>query len=308
MTEENTGPQLPRTWQEDGPDFDAWRLRMSKTDLFGIPSGLPTLDKATRGVNGLVIINGKPGEGKTSLILQIVTHAAQLGIPVLYFLTEMASFLLYARTLARLAKVDFWDVVKQTPEKRAVVQQAEAQVQKFWGNVTIADSRSVPRGRFTLYEIQVWTHSLTQKFGRAPVVVVDHVQNIDSGFPSTNLKDRMDVVASTLASLASRYQTTVLGISEKNRANYETAAMEGSMGSASWEYNADILMSLMAEPRASGIKSQSHGSKKLVKSANAAPVVPDKRALDLVILKQRLMPPTSVPLWFYPEMSLFVPR
>jgi len=294
-------PSLPKTWPEDWQDFDAWRRAIAEKPLFGVPTGIPSLDAATRGLAGLVVIPALPGAGKTCLALQIGTHAAEQGHVLLYISTEMLSHFLYARTLARLAKIDFWDVVNQPQPKKTVLDQAVARARAFWDRVYIADIRSAVNAALSLWHVEQWIIQIGNRHGVAPIVVIDHAQDIEPGRQFLGLKERMDFVAVTLAQFASLYRTTVIAISEKNRASYGLASMGSSMGSASWEYKADALINLETEDERTAAGSSGRERKRHEHGGNAL----GPRRVDLVIVKQRVMPPTTVSLKFYAEMSMF---
>jgi len=78
-------------------DFDA-----------GIPSPFDQLDGKTGGWQraNLIVIGGRPGNGKTALGLQLAYHAAHHGHPVLFFSLEMTHQELAERLLAQRTRID----------------------------------------------------------------------------------------------------------------------------------------------------------------------------------------------------------
>ena len=80
-------------------------LEMAENNQFpalGIPSGLPNLDRLTRGwkEGELIIIGSRPSVGKTTLALTLARNAAvEFGAPTAYFSMEMPATLLTERLI-----------------------------------------------------------------------------------------------------------------------------------------------------------------------------------------------------------------
>ena len=74
----------------------------------GLPTGLNSLDRITRGISkeDLVIVAGRPGMGKSSLMVDVINHVAGVG-PSLVFSMEMGQTLFIERLLANRARVPF---------------------------------------------------------------------------------------------------------------------------------------------------------------------------------------------------------
>src|SRR3990172_8330412 len=58
-------------------------------NMIGIETGLGELDRATLGLDGLIVLGGIAGKGKTSLALQLAFDACAKGTPVIYYSLEM---------------------------------------------------------------------------------------------------------------------------------------------------------------------------------------------------------------------------
>ncbi|MBZ5513908.1 MAG: replicative DNA helicase [Acidobacteriia bacterium] len=74
----------------------------------GIPSGFADLDALTGGFvpSDMVILAGRPSEGKTALALEFLLRAAKAGHPVAMFSLEMSRTSLVLRLLCREARID----------------------------------------------------------------------------------------------------------------------------------------------------------------------------------------------------------
>ena len=74
----------------------------------GLPSGYPALDEATTGFGPgeLVIVGGRPSQGKTSFVMDVVTNGAkERGAPALVFTREMPTDSLVLRMISGEARV-----------------------------------------------------------------------------------------------------------------------------------------------------------------------------------------------------------
>ena len=86
-------------------------LKNGRQDI-GIPSGFPDFDEKSSGFRGgqLIIFCGRPGMGKTSLALDICTHASSpkpgCGFLSYFFSLEMSSEEISARLLSKLSGVN----------------------------------------------------------------------------------------------------------------------------------------------------------------------------------------------------------
>lgn len=76
--------------------------------LTGVPTSLDWLDMQTAGLQrgDLIILAARPSVGKTAMAVQVATHAALSGLPVLFLSLEMTGAQLTDRMLAHVAGVD----------------------------------------------------------------------------------------------------------------------------------------------------------------------------------------------------------
>jgi replicative DNA helicase len=83
--------------------------RNRPTDLLGLPSGIPALDRQTRGYQRgeLTVCGAASGVGKTSLMVQAAIANAGQGVPTLLFSLEMTKAQLLRRVLSAVSGVPF---------------------------------------------------------------------------------------------------------------------------------------------------------------------------------------------------------
>jgi replicative DNA helicase len=88
---------------------EAERAATERRIVSGVPTGLRALDTATRGwqPSNLIIVGGRPGDGKTSLMLQMASAASAHTMTAVVSL-EMSRRELGFRWLAHEAQVDAW--------------------------------------------------------------------------------------------------------------------------------------------------------------------------------------------------------
>jgi replicative DNA helicase len=77
-------------------------------ETLGVPSGLKYLDKLLRGFKEqeLIILAGRPGMGKTSLLITIAVNAAKQGLRVAFFSLEMSEEQIVNRIVSMLSGID----------------------------------------------------------------------------------------------------------------------------------------------------------------------------------------------------------
>ena len=83
------------------------RLAKNKSDITGISTGFPDLDRLTSGFheNELIIVAARPGVGKTAWTLNVATHAAMnSGKSVAVFNMEMSAEQLVMRMISSIGK------------------------------------------------------------------------------------------------------------------------------------------------------------------------------------------------------------
>lgn len=101
---------LPKPMVEDLPDYYK-TLGDGSRALLGIETGIETLDKATMGLSGVVLLGGIAGQGKTSLALQIAYETCVRETPVIFYSLEMPKRAIYTKILNRLSGVSYADIL-----------------------------------------------------------------------------------------------------------------------------------------------------------------------------------------------------
>jgi replicative DNA helicase len=91
---------------EEAKHFD--RRCNKPFDIIGVSSGFPAIDEITMGwqPGHLVIIGGRPGMGKTAIMLELMSNAAKFGNPIGVISLEMSNQQLMQRLICSESKAD----------------------------------------------------------------------------------------------------------------------------------------------------------------------------------------------------------
>jgi len=285
-----------------------------KQEYIGIRTGLAGLDKATLGLDGLLILGGIAGQGKTSLALQISFDACELGTPVIFYSLEMPRRAIFTKILSRLAQIKYTDLILKGrgyldgsyEEKQDDLdsgfsnllagkqvdrlKEAQAKFEKVAGKLYI---RSRERGDseidFETVENEINLIKAEHNAEKV-LVVIDHLQV----FQTTDYKDQIDrenKLITGFKGISERTGATLLLISQKNKAGFESKGkLQDIKGSVDIVYLADLVMLLQekgeeTDPIFSGTE--------------------QSRQIDLVIKKNRYNAPQEIHFSFDGAYGIF---
>jgi replicative DNA helicase len=220
------------------------------TAVLGVATGLSQLDGLLGGLNeGLHLLAGPPGMGKTTLALQIAA-AATHDVPVVVITFEHAPANLTLKLLCARAGINPRDV-----------QSGYADLTKLRAAATawqpIAQRLAVVEGSSALTVAQVRAHALRamrQHHAERCLVVVDYLQlwakvaeDLRGNF---SVRERVEMLGGLLRELALRLRSPVLALASQNRAQGHygngkgTAALDSLKESGDLEYTADVVLFL----------------------------------------------------------------
>jgi replicative DNA helicase len=213
-------------------------------NVLGYPSGWPTLDRYIGGLvpGNVVIIAGRPGQGKSAVATNLAVNVAKTGVKVLLFSLEMTAAELGMRMVCRQAKVG-WQLLRSgtatADNHRGLVDAAEALshlplVVIDHGDVTTTFIRSILRQH------------------QPQVVIIDYVQLMASPGKDSRQQE-VAAISRSLKLLAKEQGVCMVALAQLNR-NIE---MRGGAGaspllsdlrdSGTLEQDADIV--IFAAPR-----------------------------------------------------------
>jgi len=282
-------------------------------DYLGIRTGLNALNKATLGLDGLIVLGGIAGQGKTSLALQLAFDACELGTPVLFYSLEMPKRAIFTKVFSRLSQIKYSDLMlkgrgyldgnyeERQDEtdpynlfaKKEVDRLKEAQT-KF---EAIADrfyirSREIEDSNIDFDSVEREINLLKAEHNADKVlVVIDHLQV----FQAKEYKDQIDKenkLITGFKGISERTGATLLLISQKNKAGFSgKGRLEEIKGSVDIVYLADLVMFLQEEAE--------KDNEQVIASGEIS------RQIDLVISKNRYNAPTTIRLNFDGAYGIF---
>jgi replicative DNA helicase len=222
-------------------------------------TGLGSLDTALGGglqTKRLFVILGGPGSGKTTLVNQIAESVAASGRPVVYLTTEDPMSTLLAKTLARLGRIDYGDVLQGRASEQQAIDKAlrELAERKSAERLLYIESDgALLDDMFTLARQHFARFADEAQGGGAGLLIVDYLQRVARAqlglMRAGGMRDLREAVTSLteqLRNLARDLNCTVIAVASQNRASgYANAnAMISAKESGDVEYTADVLMSL----------------------------------------------------------------
>jgi replicative DNA helicase len=272
-------------------DAEARRLQRETTGsaVLGVHTGVAQLDSLLGGfTEGLYLLAGPPGMGKTTLALQIAA-AATKDVPVVVVTFEHAPANLTLKLLCARAGVNLRDVQRGYADLATLRVAAEA-----WAPV--GQRLAVVEGGSQLTVAQVRAQArraMRQHQAERCLVVVDYLQlwakvaeDLRGNF---SVRERVDMLGGLLRELALELHSPVLALASQNRSagNYGngkgSAALDSLKESGDLEYAADVVLFLT--------------------EAQERMATPPARAVELTVAKNRHGDTGKVGLIFRPDLG-----
>jgi len=295
-------------------------------DLLGIKTGLAELDKKTLGLDGLIVLGGIAGQGKTSLALQLAFDVCELGTPTIFYSLEMPRRAIFTKILNRLAEVKYSDILLKgrqyldemrqdknllgedtdfykllTKDDADKLKQAKEKLTKASDKFYL---RSLERGEaditFENVEREINLIKAEHKADKV-LVVIDHLQVFNAG---ENYKDQIDKEGKLITGfkgISERTGATIILISQKNKAGFTSRGLQTIKGSVDIVYLADVVMFLESDEE----KKKDDGDLDNIIATFGGQVL---KKIDLVIDKNRYNAPCKIELDFNGEYSSFTTK
>jgi replicative DNA helicase len=297
-------------------------------ELLGIKTGIAELDKKTLGLDGLIVLGGIAGQGKTSLALQLAFDACELGTPTIFYSLEMPKRAIFTKILNRLAQVKYSDILlkgrqyldKTRQDKNLLGEDTDFyklltkdQVDKLKEakeKLTKTSDKFYLRSReskeadidFASVEQEINLIKAEHKADKV-LVVIDHLQVFNAG---ENYKDQIDKEGKLITGfkgISERTGATIILISQKNKAGFTSRGLQTIKGSVDIVYLADVVMFLESHDEK---ENNNNGEEidNLIATFGGQVLKP----IDLVIDKNRYNAPCKIGLDFNGEYSSFTTR
>jgi len=262
--------------------------RGTQSSLTGIDTGFVRINEFTSGLQKkeLVILAARPSMGKTSLAMNICTHAAlRSGKNVAVFSLEMSSEQLVRRLLSSEARVDQRRLAtgylsKSDWPKLTMAAQAMQDV-----NLWIDDSPGT-----TVLEISAKARRLKHEHG-LDLVMVDYMQLMSGGSRFNSRHEEVSAISRGLKAVAKDLDVPMLVLSQlsrqpERRGGDHRPQLSDLRESGSIEQDADVVMFI-------------------VRPSIYDDEAEDPRKAELIIAKQRNGPTGQIDLVFQHEYTRF---
>ena len=292
-------------------------------NYLGIKTGLEKLDNKTLGLDGLIVLGGIAGQGKTSLALQLAYGACELGTPTIFYSLEMPRRAIFTKLLNRLAQVRYADILlKGKPYLDETGQDKNLLGEETNTNNLLskeqANSLKVAKEKLTKTSDKFYIRSRESKEPEMTfesvereinlikaehntdkvLVVIDHLQVFNAG----DYRDQIDKEGKLIThfkDISERTGATIILISQKNKAGFTSRGLQTIKGSVDIVYLADLVMFLESE------KEKQDSELDNIIADFGTQII---KKVDLIIDKNRYNAPSKIELDFNGEYSNFTER
>ncbi len=222
-------------------------LQKTSGKLRGVPTGFRDLDAKLAGMqdSNLLILASRPGQGKTSLALNIAQYVAVgAGLPVGIFSLEMSQEELVDRLLVGQADIDAWKLKTGRLDEKDFDRLSLAMGELAEAPLFIDDTPGI-----SISEIRTKARRLQMEHG-LKFIIVDYLQLIH-GRNQENRVQEVSEISQSLKNLARELKVPVLAISQLSRAVEQRGTRKPQLAdlreSGAIEQDADVVMFIYRE-------------------------------------------------------------
>jgi len=234
-------------------------------EYLGIKTGFKSLDNATMGLSGLIVLSGRAGGGKTSLAIQLAYQACLANnAPIIFYSLEMSRRQVAVRLLSQLSGIDQktiyrggrqTDTLEQYSATKKDLEKLEATKAKL---AEITDKfyvydRTDGELDFSRLEDNIQTVK-TETDSEQVFIVIDHLQ-VFTGNKEMQRYDQLskeNALINGFKDIQERTNATILLISQENKAEYNKGKVTAVKGSVDIIYLADLVMQIQGEEQDNG--------------------------------------------------------
>ncbi|MDO8573583.1 MAG: replicative DNA helicase [Candidatus Daviesbacteria bacterium] len=222
-------------------------LQKSSGKLRGVPTGFRDLDAKLAGMqnSNLLILASRPGQGKTSMALNIAQYVGvTAGLPVGIFSLEMSQEELVDRLLVGQADIDAWKLKTGRLDEKDFDRLSLAMGELAEAPIFIDDTPGI-----SISEMRTKARRLQIEHG-LKLLIVDYLQLI-KGRNLENRVQEVSEISQNLKNLARELKIPVLAISQLSRAVEQRGTKRPQLAdlreSGAIEQDADVVMFLWRE-------------------------------------------------------------
>ena len=222
-------------------------LQKSSGKLRGVPTGFRDLDSKLAGMqnSNLLILASRPGQGKTSMALNIAQYVAvNAGLPVGIFSLEMSQEELVDRLLVGQADIDAWKLKTGKLDEKDFDRLSLSMGELAEAPIFIDDTPGI-----TISEMRTKARRLQIEHG-LKFLIVDYLQLI-KGRNLENRVQEVSEISQNLKNLARELKIPVLALSQLNRSVEARGSRKPQLAdlreSGAIEQDADVVMFIYRE-------------------------------------------------------------
>ena len=222
-------------------------LQKSSGKLRGVPTGFRDLDSKLAGMqnSNLLILASRPGQGKTSMALNIAQYVAVVaGLPVGIFSLEMSQEELVDRLLVGQADIDAWKLKTGKLDEKDFDRLSLSMGELAEAPIFIDDTPGI-----TISEMRTKARRLQIEHG-LKFLIVDYLQLV-RGRNLENRVQEVSEISQNLKNLARELKIPVLAISQLSRAVEQRGSRKPQLAdlreSGAIEQDADVVMFIYRE-------------------------------------------------------------
>lgn len=262
------------------------RLAHRDDEVMGVPTGFIDLDRMLTGLqpSDLLIIAGRPGQGKTAFMLSIARNAAQRNKHIAVFSLEMSNEQLVQRLISQETGIDSQRLRTGKLQENEWPLFAHAIEVLSDTHIYLDDTPAI-----TPLQLRTKCRRLHLEYN-LDLVIIDYIQLMASGSRSENRVQEVSYISRQLKILAKELNVPVLAAAQLSRSVEQRAdkrpVLSDLRESGSLEQDADIVMFLYRPDQ-------------YEKEAEKPNVT------EILISKHRNGPVGSVELIFRPSMTKF---
>lgn len=261
------------------------KLQAEKRPVTGLSTGLVELDRYTRGLQrgDLIIVGGRPSQGKTSLAVQLALHCAR-SVPVAFFSLEMSRQALGFRAVTMIGRVDGHRMqcgqLSDDDQERVGVALNDFAGRRFWVDDT---------GTLSAFHVRSKARRLKAKHGLG-LLVVDYLQLMHHP-PAENQTLKVAATTRLLKQIARELDVPFIVLSQLSRKVEDRSEKRPNLAdlreSGAIEQDADLVLLIHKPPP--------------TKDGLTIQVPP----VELIIAKQRNGPTADIELHWIEEQMRF---
>lgn len=214
----------------------------SNEETNGLPTGLTGLDKMLGGLQRgkLILLGGRPGMGKSSMVLQMAKTAIQRRrANVLYFSLEMIGEELIERLVSAGAGIDT-DLMRSKKLNTQNFEAINRTLAEVSGWPLVIDDKTQ---NIEAIRARAVSHSFNPGLD---LIVVDYGQRVTTGKHYQNRDAELGAVSAAFKRLANDLQVPVVVVAslsrECERRHDKRPILSDLRDSGNWEYDADVVI------------------------------------------------------------------